>query len=219
MNFLKQRKAMIRECLKLQEMEYFLGTWGNISVRAGNAILLTPSRVNYEELRPEDIVAIDPDGNRVEGTRNPTSEKEVHRQIYGKRKDVNAIIHAHTPAAMAVSAMAIEEVPCLVEEMSQLLGGSIPLTREYIRAEDHLALGEAAAAAIGERNAVILRNHGPVACGRDLAEAELSIRVVEKACALYLQAAGAQVSLHAIPDEPAASERYRYLHTYGKENT
>ncbi len=219
MTFPKQRQLILRECLKLQDMEYFIGTWGNVSVRVGDAILLTPSRVSYDAMRPDDIVVIDLEGDKVEGERNPTSEKEVHRQIYRRRADVKAIIHAHTLAAMAVSAMDVTEVPCLVEEMSQLLGGSIPLTRAYIRAEDHLALGEAAAAAIGDRNAVILRNHGPVACGRDLPEAMLSLRVLEKACGLYLQAVGSQIALHTIPDEPVASERYRYLYKYGKENT
>jgi hypothetical protein len=63
-----------------------------------------------------------------------------------------------------------------VEEMSQLLGGSIPLPRAYIRAEDHLALGRPPPPPSATGNAVILRNHGPVACGRDLPEAMLSLR-------------------------------------------
>jgi len=217
MTFPTERRLMIDTCLKLQDMEYFIGTWGNVSVRVEDRILLTPSRVVYSEMRPEDIVVIDMGGEKLEGHRNPTSEKEVHRQIYRKRANVQAIIHAHTPNAMAVSAMELDEVPCLVEEMSQLLGGSIPLSQAYICAERHVELGEAAAAAIGDRNAVILRNHGPVACGHDLAEAMLAVRIQEKACGLYLKAVASGFSLHLIPKEQVASERFRYLHTYGKE--
>jgi len=217
MTFPKERRLMVDTCLKLQGMEYFIGTWGNMSVRVENSVLLTPSRVAYDAMRLEDIVVVNMEGEKLEGNLNPTSEKEVHRQIYRKRADVRAIIHAHTLNAMAVSAMETAEVPCLVEEMSQLLGGSIPLTQAYVRAENHLELGKAAAAAMGGRNGVILRNHGPVACGRDLMEAMLTARILEKACALYLRAIATGVSLGAIPDEQAAGERFRYLHTYGKE--
>ena len=123
------------------DLTYFIGTWGNVSVRRGNHILLTPSRVDYETMKPEDIVVIDMRGNKIAGNRNATSEKEVHRQIYLVRDDIQAIIHAHTANAMAVSAMAEKEVPCLVEEMSQLLGGSIPITDGYIAAGSILNWG------------------------------------------------------------------------------
>lgn len=219
MTFEAERAQIVDTCLQLKAMEYFLGTWGNVSLRVGERLLLTPSRVDYDLLHPEDIVVIDLSGEKVEGERNPTSEKEVHRQIYLRRMDVNAVIHAHTQDAMAVSAMEVGEVPCLVEEMSQMLGGSIPLTQTYIRAEQHRELGLAAAEAIGERNVVILRNHGPIACGRDLTEAMLAARVAEKACGLYLKAVAAGGGVRAIPGEYAASERYRYLYTYGKEQT
>lgn len=212
----QERKLIIDTCRYLQSLEYFLGTWGNVSMRVGDQILLTPSKVNYDTMVPEDIVVISMDGTKISGERNPTSEKEVHRRIYLVKPEVRAVIHAHTKYAMAVSTSILAEVPCMVEEMSQLLGGSIPLTREYVPAGQHEALGQAAADAIGDRNAVILRNHGPVACGRNMDEALLAARVTEKACEIYMAAKG---SIHAIPDEYAASEHYRYFHTYGKEKT
>ena len=82
-------------------------------------------------MTPESLVVIDLEGNIVEGTNHPTSEKEVHRQIYLRREDAGMIIHAHTKKAMAVSVRKIREVPCLVEEMSQLIGGGIPITPQY----------------------------------------------------------------------------------------
>lgn len=214
----KQRTEIIGVCLKMQELGFFLGTWGNVSVRVGEHILLTPSRVQYDFMQPQDMVVINTQGEKVEGDRNPTSEKEVHRQIYLAREDVGAVIHAHTVKAMAASASRIDEVPCMVEEMSQLLGGAIPLAEEYVPAQQHLELGVAAAKAIGDKNGVILKNHGPVACGRDLEEAVLVAKVIEKACEIYLSASAKHL-VTEIPKRHVESERYRYLYTYGKEKT
>ncbi len=219
MIFAHERQQIIETCLYLQEMSYFLGTWGNVSIRVGESILLTPSRVEYSIMKPDDIVVIDMAGNKLKGDRNPTSEKEIHRQIYNLRNDVFAIIHAHTVYAMAVSTLEIDEVPCIVEEMSQLLGGSIPLTREYVRAEEHSLLGIEASKCIQNRMSLILRNHGSVACGNSLSEATLVTQVQEKACMLYLNAIATGKSLRLIPEEFIASEHYRYKHTYGKEKT
>lgn len=215
-----EREALqiIRMCRRLEEKGFFLGTWGNVSLRVQGGILLTPSKVEYATMQPWDLVMIDPAGNKLEGHRRPTSEKEVHRRILVNRPDVGAVIHAHTEAAMAVSALMIGEVPCLTEEMSQLLGGSIPLTERYVPAQEHALLGQTAAAAIGEKNAVILRNHGPVCCGRDLEEAFLAVQVVEKSCRIYLQAVQAGM-LRPIEENYVRSERHRFLYAYGKEET
>ncbi len=216
MMYLRQKTDIINMCKKMQDMGYFLGTWGNISLREGDHIILTPSRINYDEITPEDMVVIRLDGTKVEGDRLPTSEKEVHRQIYIEREDICAIIHAHTPKAMAVSAMNIREVPCMVEEMSQMLGGAIPLTEAYINAEQHALLGVAAGRAIGNKSGVILKNHGPVACGKTLGDAELTTIVMEKACSIYLSLCGAS-KISEIPQKYIESERYRFVNTYGKE--
>lgn len=218
MEYIDERLTIIDTCKKMCQYSYFIGTWGNVSIRVQNRILLTPSRVQYDIMKPEDIVVIDMDGNIVSGTRTPTSEKEVHRQIYLKRDDISCIIHAHTEKAMALSATTLNEVPCLVEEMSQLLGGSIPITDHYVPAEQHESLGKAAAAVIGDKYGCILRNHGSVGCGKNMDEAILSIRVVEKACSLYLDSysTGCQLS---IPQNYVESEHYRYLYKYGHEKT
>ena len=214
----EERQSIVSACKLMQESGYFLGTWGNISMRLDDHILLTPSRVDYDMMQPVDLVVIDMCGNIIEGERNPTSEKEVHRQIYLIRDDVKAIIHAHTQNAMSVSATSIKEVPCMVEEMSQLLGGSIPLTLEYVPAKEHKELGMAAAKVIGEKNGVILKNHGSVACGRTMEEVVLVTKVIEKACGIYLDIQ-ANNRIKEIPNHDIESERYRYLYSYGKEKT
>ncbi len=217
MLYAEARQEILNICRDMVKEKYFLGTWGNVSMRIGDHIILTPSKVEYDAMKLEDFVILSLDGNVVEGNRTPTSEKEVHRQIYLVRDDVKAIIHAHTPKAMAVSTLPVSAVPCMVEEMSQLLGGRIPLTRQYICAEKHIELGHAAAEGIGDKSGVILRNHGPVACGRDLREAALSVEVIEKACAIYLDVNNRVIK--EIPAKFVESERYRFLYKYGHENT
>ncbi len=218
MAYAKERRRILDTCLELETMGYFLGTWGNVSMRAGNHILLTPSRVNYRTMQPDDIVVIDMEGNRVEGERTPTSEKEVHRLIYRQREDINAIVHCHSLHATAAACAGLNEVPPLMEEMSQLLGGAIPVTAQYVAAERHHELGTAAAAAIGDRSAVLLRNHGPVCCGRDMDEALLVCRVAEKACQIFLLVSP-ELKPERIDEASVQSERYRYLYKYGRENT
>ena len=105
----------------------------------------------------------------------------------------------------------------MVEEMSQLFGGKIPLSRHYIPAEQHQSLGRGAAEVIGDKNGLILRNHGPVACGRNLSEAALTVDVMEKACAIYLDIINRPIK--EIPSRFVQSERERFLFKYGHENT
>ncbi len=219
MIYQEQRNTIIDTCLMMDRIGFFLGTWGNVSMRVGDHIILTPSKVKYETMLPEDLVVIDMEGNRVEGERVATSEKEVHRQIYLMKPEVQAVIHAHTKCAMAMSVLDLEEVPCLVEEMSQLLGGSIPITPSYIPAEQHFELGRAAGAHISDRTGLILRNHGPVACGRTMDEAVLTVRVIEKACEIYATVLHERNLVMPIPQKAVESERYRYLYKYGNEKT
>jgi L-ribulose-5-phosphate 4-epimerase len=212
-----ERKCIIETCHRLQKMNFVFGTWGNVSMRVGDIILLTPSKVCYNVMKPQDIVEIDLDGNKISGEYNPTSEKEVHRNIYINRNEIRAVVHAHSEKCMAVSAININEVPPLVEEMSQLLGGSIPLTKEYVPAEHHADLGLAVGDVILDRNGCIMRNHGGVSCGRTMEEAVLSSKVMEKCCGIYLSIM--KCSMKIISKEYVNSERYRYLYKYGKEKT
>lgn len=209
------REGIIKACLWLKERSLVIGTWGNVSVRLGEYAMVTPSRIDYQALKPEDLLIIDLEGNVIQGHRTPTSEKDVHRLVYKQRPDIGAIVHCHSESACAVSSTG-RSIPPLIEEMSQLLGGGIPCTRKYVPAGRHLALGEEAAKAIGTGNALLLRNHGPVCCGKDLEEALLVCLVVEKAARMYLML-GAGARPRSIQKEFVDQERYRFLYKYGKE--
>lgn len=216
MSYQEIKKQIIEACLWLQEKELVVGTWGNISVRVDEGIILTPSRIDYSKMTIEDMVMIDLEGNLLEGFRSPTTEREVHRLIYRARADVKAIVHYHPKYASAMCAVN-EEIPAFTEEMTQLIGGSIPITPEYIRAGEHERLGAAAAKYLGQKNAVMLRNHAPVCCGGDLEEALVCCQVVEKSALCYLALRGADIQIQLIPERMIALENKRFKNDYGHE--
>jgi len=209
------RKEIIETCLWMREQGLVFGTWGNVSARLDDGnILITPSKVPYELMQPEDLVVLAPDGSTVSGTRLSTSERELHRGILNARKDVGAIIHTHSPYAMAAAARN-EGVPVISEEMCQLIGGAIPLTKAFVPSQEHVKLGEMAVDSLTSSNALLIRNHGPFCFGRDLAEARVCCQIVEKSCQIYLQLL-ASGGINPIADEFVAAGRDYFLNGYGR---
>ena len=210
----ESRQAVIDACRWLIEKGFVFGTWGNISLRLedGN-ILITPSKIAYDVMTPDDMVVLAPDGKVISGFRLATSERELHRGIMNKRPDVGAIIHAHSPYAMAAAATG-EGMPPIAEEICPMIGGSIPITSQFVPSEKHVALGEEVTRSIGDRNAVLIRNHGPVCCGRTLEEAKACVQVVEKAAMMYLMIRGG--SMVPVPEPWVAAGRQYFLFGYGK---
>lgn len=209
------RREIIATCRALERIGHFVGTWGNVSVRVPEGFLITPSRVSYDTITPEDFVTVDLDGKVVAGTRLPSSETGVHRLVLRKKPGVGAIIHSHPPYASAVSCLQ-RSIPVFVEDVAQIIGGEVKCTR-YIPAGRHQALAEEVAATIGEENAVLLANHGVLVCGRTLGEALVACQILEKAAHMLLLAAPSGGAL-PIPAEHVRSERDRFLHKYGTPN-
>jgi L-fuculose-phosphate aldolase len=209
------RQEIIDTCLWLKNCGYVQGTWGNVSIRCEDgSILITPSKVEYEFLKPEDLVLMDQDGTIISGDRLPTSEREVHRCIFNKRLDVRAIIHSHSVYAMAASALK-KGIPPITEEMCQLLAGGIPLSQTFVPSSKHKKLGEVAAASIGMANALLLRNHGSVCCGKNLEEARTCCQIVEKSAQIYLHLKNGG-GFNIISDEWVKEGRSYYTNSYGK---
>src|SRR5205807_5633115 len=140
-------------CLRLREMGYIVGTYGNLSARIPGGLVITPSRVDYAELTPADLVSVSDAGAALNGTRLPSSELEVHRQIYLRRPDVGAVVHTHSLHATALSCLH-QTVPVIVEEQSQVVGAEIRCT-QYVPAGQHKKLGEEVARTLGDSNGVL----------------------------------------------------------------
>lgn len=215
MTELKLRQSMIDASLKLAELGFVYGTWGNISIRYQDGMLITPSRIPYEEMTAGDIVFIRLDNCESIGNRTASSEKQVHRLIYINRPDAGAIIHCHSTYATAAAAIG-EPVPPVTEEMCQLVGGEIPVTSYFVPSSHHDELGREAASCIRDKNALLLRNHGPVCCGRDLGEAMITCQVVEKAARIFISIMDKQPCI--IDEQWVRDGRDYFLNRYGKEN-
>lgn len=211
----KLRLEVIDTCRWLRKQGLVFGTWGNISVRLedGN-ILLTPSKVDYDSMEPEDLVVLTPDGETISGYRLSTSERELHLGIMNKRRDVNAIIHTHSAYAMAAAARG-QDVPAFTDEICQLIGGPIPVTHRYVTSSKHKELGKVTAESVTDANAILIRNHGPMCFGRDLREARVCCQIVEKSCKIYLHLLAAG-GLCLIPQEDVTGGRDYFLNSYGK---
>ena len=169
-------------------------------------------------MTPEDLVVLSPDGAQLSGNRLSTSEREIHRRIMNLRSDVRAIIHTHSPYAMAACALE-GGIPAISEEMCQLLGGAVPLSSRFVPSDRHGELGEVVAGSIGMSNAVLIRNHGPVCCGSSLEEAKVCCQVLEKSAKMYLHIIGATAEkskVNIIEERWVKAGRDYFLNSYGK---
>lgn len=209
------RREVIDACRHLHQNHHFIATWGNISVRLKEGMLITPSAFDYEEMQPDDLVIISWDEMKViQGNRLPSSETQLHWALLKRRPDLGAAIHTHSRFLTAL-ACAGRSLPVCVEDMAQIGGGEIKCT-SYIPGSKHKEVAEAACDAIGsESMAILLGNHGPVICGRTPAEAVTAVEIMEKAAMSYIFAS-ILGGCRTIPDDNVREERYRFLYKYGK---
>ena len=143
-----------------------VGSAGNMSVRAGDIVAITPSGIGYDAMRPDDVCLVALDGTEVDGPETPSSETPMHLAIYAAT-NAAAVVHTHSPEVVALSA-ARSELPAIHYAITGL-GGPVRVA-PYVRFGS-AGLAAAAVAALDGRRAVILRNHGAVTYGRDLAQA------------------------------------------------
>jgi ribulose-5-phosphate 4-epimerase/fuculose-1-phosphate aldolase len=187
------------------------GSWGNISVRipGSDKVLITPSGRDYADLRAAELVAVDMEG-RVAGGGIPSSETPLHLAIYKRRPDLQAIVHTHSVFASAC-AVARRSIPPVIEDLVQLVGGEVGVAAYALPGTAELGLS--AVAALGDKQAVLLANHGVVGCGTSLREALLACELVEKAAQIY-QYATTLGGAHPLSNEDVAVMRRFYLEHY-----
>ncbi|MCS7217210.1 MAG: class II aldolase/adducin family protein [Candidatus Bipolaricaulota bacterium] len=166
----------------LGEKGLITGSSGNVSLRVGEVLLITPTGVPWERLRARAIVALDLEG-RVRGRGFPSSEWRLHVAIYRARPEVRAVVHTHSPCATAV-ACASRALPVLHDEGRMLFGEAIPVAEAAPPGTWELARN--AAAALGSGPAVLLARHGVVTVGETLASALLRAEKAEEAARLLL---------------------------------
>ena len=192
-----------------------VGSAGNMSVRLGDIVAITPSGIGYDEMRPSDVCLITLTGTELPndtGSGNqetPSTETPMHLAIYAATR-AKAIVHTHSSEVIALSASR-EELPAIHYAITNL-GGPVRVA-PYVRfGSDGLAA--AAVAALDGRSAVILRNHGAVTHGRDLAQAYDRALLLEWLARTYRLALSygepAILSAEALDEVAAEARRRRY---------
>ncbi|MFN3346852.1 MAG: class II aldolase/adducin family protein [Candidatus Bipolaricaulaceae bacterium] len=172
---------MARAYRWLGERGLITGSSGNVSLRVADTILITPTGVPWERVRPREIVALDLEG-RVRGRGLPSSEWRLHLGIYRARPDVRAVVHTHSPHATALACLA-RALPVVHDEGKLLFGTEIPVASPA--PPGTWALAHSAAAALGEGPACLLACHGVVTVGRGLKEGLLRAEKLEEAAQLF----------------------------------
>jgi L-fuculose-phosphate aldolase len=181
------REAIVAACLELSRTGLVVGTAGNVSVREGDLVAVTPSGIRYAELTAELVGVHRLDGAAVEAPLAPTSELPLHLSVYAARPEVGAVVHTHSPAATALSAL-VDEVPT-VHYYAAMFGGPVVVAPYATYGTEELAAN--AVDALRERTACLLGNHGAVTVGPDLATALDKSVYLEWLCDVYLRAASA----------------------------
>mgnify|MGYP000987952255 FL=1 len=168
MLLLQERELIVEYGKKLITSGLTTGTGGNISIynREEDLILITPSGLNYFETTIEDVIIVDLEGNIVEKKANlkPSSELAMHLIFYKNREDANAIVHTHSKFATAIACLGWNLEP--VHYLIGLAGYDVKCAKYATYGSSELA--ENALEAIGDRNAVLLANHGLIALGTDI---------------------------------------------------
>jgi L-fuculose-phosphate aldolase len=152
-------------------------TDGNLSVRLGDGrILCTPTLMSKRLLEPGDLLIVDQHGNKLNGSRDASSELALHLFIYRSRHDVGAVVHAHPPTATGYAAAGLPLDRALCSEIVISLG-SVPLAP--YGTPGTIELVHSLAPLVAEHDAILMANHGVVTCGIDLLNAYMNMETVE----------------------------------------
>ena len=173
-------------------------TWGNVSGidREKGLFVIKPSGVEYDELRPEDLVVLDLKGNQVEGELNPSSDTKTHLVLYNAFPQLGGIVHTHSPYAVGW-AQAGEDIPCFGTTHADYFYGPVPcarhLTQEELDEDYELNTGKIIVETFKERGidpkavpGVICFSHGPFTWGKDAAQAVYHAVVLEEVAKMAL---------------------------------
>jgi L-fuculose-phosphate aldolase len=168
--------SVVAAAREMHDRGLVVGTVGNVSARVEDRIQITPSRCEYRRTRPWQLAVTTLDGSVIRARRAPSRELPLHVAIYERRPDVAAVVHTHSPAAVAWSMLA-EPLPPLTEEAEYYGFGHVATTPYAPSGSAALASGGAAGLAAGR--AVLLERHGVVAVGSGPREALWTAAAVE----------------------------------------
>lgn len=189
-------------------------TGGNVSARdpESGLVVIKPSGVLYEDLRPEDHVVVNLEGGIVEGTLKPSSDTASHLYIYRHRPDVNGVVHTHSAYATAFAALG-QPIPVYLTAIADEFGGQIPCAGFALIGGEEI--GQQVVEHIGDSAAVLLKNHGVFTIGPTATAAvKAAVMVEDVAQAVWLALQLGKPD--EIPAADVAKLHDRYMHVYGQ---
>lgn len=186
-------------------------TWGNASGidRARGLMVIKPSGVEYEELRPDQLVVLDLDGNKVEGSLNPSSDTQTHLELYRAFPEIGGVVHTHSTFAVGW-AQACEDIPCYGTTHADYFYGPIPCSRQLTTEEIEEAYekntGRVIIETLHERQiqpmhvpGIVCANHGPFTWGKDAAQAVYHAVVLEEVAKMAFITRGINPQVQSAP--------------------
>lgn len=182
MLYQKEREQVVKYCNLMVSRRLTKGTGGNISIRCNDdRIAISPSGIEYAQMKPEDVVITDYSGTVVDGKLLPSSETQMHISCYRNRTDIYAVVHTHSTFATVLACMHLDLKP--IHYLIGYAGKSVPCIDYYPFGS--LSLAKAAGEAMRNFNAVLLGNHGLLSVGRDIDYAFSTAEETEFVCELY----------------------------------
>lgn len=191
-----ERQQIVKTCLVMQRQGLVVGTAGNVSVKVGDLVAISPSGVEYEDMTAADVVVTDLDGNTVEGDLKPSSELPLHLSVYAAT-DAGAITHNHAAASTALG-LVVTEVPAS-HYYSAMFGGAIRVAPYATFGTDQLAIN--VAEALKDRQGALMSNHGAITIGPTLPKALSLLPYLEYICEIHLRAAATGLEVKVLSDQ------------------
>jgi L-fuculose-phosphate aldolase len=180
----RERERVAEAARRLASDGRVTGTAGNVSLRSGDLVAVTPTGARLDAIAPDEVAVVDLDGEQVDGDLVPTSELGLHLGVY-RRYAAGAVVHTHAPFATAVACV-LKELPVVHYQMLAL-GGAVRVAPYATLGTP--ALAEATLEALESRSVALMANHGAIAYGPDLDAAMQHSELLEWACQLYWRAA------------------------------
>lgn len=220
---LEQLKKEVYEAnMLLPKYNLVTFTWGNVSGidRESGLFVIKPSGVDYDMLRPEDMVVVDLDGNRVEGEMNPSSDTATHVELYKAFPNIGGIVHTHSPWATSW-AQAGRGIPCYGTTHADYMYGEIPCVRNLTMEEIEEAYEKNTGVLIAEyfkdkdyvaMPAVLCKNHGPFTWGKNAHEAVHNAVVLEN---VAMMACRCEMVNPQVQPAPQELQDKHYLRKHG----
>ncbi|MFQ8690496.1 MAG: L-ribulose-5-phosphate 4-epimerase [Blautia sp.] len=220
---LEQLKKEVYEAnMQLPKHNLVTFTWGNVSEidRESGYFVIKPSGVEYEEMKPEDMVVVDLEGNVIEGNYRPSSDTETHAVLYKAFPKIGGIVHTHSPWATSW-AQAGRSIPCYGTTHADYFYGDIPcartLTKEEIDSAYEKNTGVIICEAFKDRDyeaapGVLCTNHGPFTWGKDGKQAVYHAVVLEEVAKM---AARTEMLAPGIAPAPQSIQDKHYFRTHG----